>query len=199
MASYRFDLPTGATMVCAFGSALALAGLCYPFLRGDARTATRHAVAALRWCVALVLAGSALLLMLAPRGDQPLLDAAEYAFPALRAAYFTRVELATYTDARDYAERHRLQAERLNELETRSRSQGVALDDVTVGRISSFLKSYGEMRGGEEFVMRETRARARERIRWLGGAGLLALALLIVPGAAGVLRRVSGAVSRRQE
>jgi len=188
-ASFAFDLPTGATMVCAFGAALALAGLLYPFLRGDARTAAHRAAAALRWCLAVVLAGSGLLLMLAPRADQPLLDAAEYAFPALRAAYFNRAETATYADARDYAERHRLEAERLDALEAHSRAQGDALDDATVQRMSSFLKSYGEMRRGEEFVMREVRARARERVRFPAGGALLVLAFLVAPGALGMLRR----------
>jgi zinc/manganese transport system permease protein len=50
-----------------------------------------------------------------------------------------------------------------------------------VRRISSFLKSYGEMRKGEQFVMDEVRARARERARWGGGLSLLALALLLAP------------------
>jgi zinc/manganese transport system permease protein len=188
-ASFCFDLPTGAAMVCAFGAALALAGLLYPFLCGDTRQAAHRAAAALRWCVALVLVGSAALLMLAPRADQPLFDAAEYAFPALQAVYFSRAEAATYADAREYAERHRLQAEQLNAIETRSRSQGDALDDFTVQRISSFLKSYGEMRRGEEFVMHEVRARARERIRFVAGPAMLVLALLMAPGALGLLRR----------
>jgi zinc/manganese transport system permease protein len=198
-ASFAFDLPTGATMVCAFGGALALAGALYPFLRADARLAARRAAGALRWCAVLVLAGSALLLMLSPRADQPLLDATEYAFPALRSAYFTRTEAATFADARDYAERHRVQAERLNEIETRSRSQGDALDDQMVQRISSFLKSYGEMRRGEEFVMREVRSRARERIRWIAGPALLVLAYLIAPGALGLLRRGASAGRRIAE
>jgi zinc/manganese transport system permease protein len=34
-ASFAFDLPTGAAMVCCFGGALAVAGLLYPFLRGN--------------------------------------------------------------------------------------------------------------------------------------------------------------------
>src|SRR5262249_13995419 len=123
------------------------------------------------------------------RADQPLLDAAEHAFPALRAAYFTNAELATYGDARDYAERHRVQAEQLNEVETRSRSRGAPLDDYTVQRISSFLKSYGEMRRGEEFVMREVRSRARERIGWMAGGAFLVCAFLIAPGALGLIRR----------
>jgi zinc/manganese transport system permease protein len=124
-----------------------------------------------------------------PHADQPLLDTAEYVFPALRAGYLSRVEFATYEDARRYAERHRVEAERLNALEMRSRSQGDAIDDLTVQRISSFLKSYGEMRRGEEFVMREVRSRARARVRWPLGAGMVVLALLLMPGALGLLRQ----------
>jgi zinc/manganese transport system permease protein len=187
--SFTFDLPTGATMVCAFGAALAIAGVLYPVLCGDARLMVRRAGMAVRWSVAITLAGSALWLVVAPRADQPLLDAVEYAFPALRSAYLSGVELATYEDARTHAERHRVEAERLNAVETHSRSQGEALDDYTVQRISSFLKSYGEMRRGEEFVMREVRSRARERMRWMLSTGMVAFALLLVPGALGVLRQ----------
>src|SRR5215212_8518755 len=72
-------------------------------------------------------------------------------------------------------------------MEADSRSQGQALDDLQVRRMSSFVRSYGEMQRGEEFVMREVRVRARERIRWGAGAGLLAIALLMMPGAVGRL------------
>ena len=187
--SFTSDLPTGATMVCAFGAALAIAGVLYPMLCGDARLMMRRAGMAVRWCVAIMLAGSALWLIAAPHADQPLLDPVEYVFPALRSGYLNRAELATYEDARTYAARHRVEAERLNAMETRSRSQGDALDDVAVQRISSFLKSYGEMRRGEEFVMREVRSRARERVRWIAGAGMVALAVLLMPGALGLLRQ----------
>ena len=180
-ASFALDLPTGATMVCAFGAGLALAGLAYPFLRGSPAHALKGSIAALRWCAALLIAASAVALVFAPRSDQPLIDAVEYAFPLVRSLYFTKSELATYEDARQYAERHRLEAERLNDMESRHRSQGEPIDDSTVRRISSFLKSYGEMRKGEQFVMDEVRARARERVRWGGGLGLLALALLLAP------------------
>jgi zinc/manganese transport system permease protein len=188
-ASFAFDLPTGAAMVCAFGAALAVAGVLYPLLCGDARLMVRRSGTALRWCAALTLAGSALWLIAVPRGDQPLLDVAEYVFPALRSGYLSRVEFATYEDARRYAERHRVEAERLNAMETSSRSQGEALDDDTVQRISSFLKSYGEMRRGEEFVMREVRSRARERIRWILAAGMVALAVVLTPGVFGLFRQ----------
>jgi len=128
-----------------------------------------------------LIAGSAIQLAVAPREDQPLFDMLEYAAPSLRSLYFTKVESATFQDSNEYAERHRVSAEQLIELERARRTQGEALDEAEVRRISSFLKSYGEMRKGEQFVMGEVRARARERIRWGASLVLLALALLLVP------------------
>jgi zinc/manganese transport system permease protein len=180
-ASFAFDLPTGAAIVCAFGAALALAGLAYPFVRGDRVAAIGTTLSPARWVVAAAIAGSAIMLLVAPRADQPLLDLLEQAAPSLRYLYFTRAEAAAYQDAVETAERHRLAAEQLIEQEQQSRTQGEALDETTVQRISSFLKSYAEMRKGEQFVMSEVRARARERIRWVASLALLAIALLLAP------------------
>jgi zinc/manganese transport system permease protein len=190
-ASYLWDLPTGAAMVCTFGATLALAGIVHPFICGDVPDPLRQAAYGLRWCLALVLAGSAVLLMAVPRADQPLLDSIEYVAPWLRQLYFTKGESEIHRDAREHAERYAREAERLNAMETRSRAAGEQLDDMLVRRMSSFIKSYGEMRKGEEFVQREVRARARERVRWPAGAALLALALIVMPGA---LARIGGVV-----
>jgi zinc/manganese transport system permease protein len=43
------------------------------------------------------------------------------------------------------------------------------------------LRSYGEMRNGEQFVMAEVRGRARQRVRWAASFAVLALALLVAP------------------
>jgi len=180
-ASFIFDLPTGAAMVCAFGASLAFAGVLYSFLLGNRRWAMRSTIGAVRWIGAVILAASAVQLAAAPRADQPLMDMAEYAIPSLRTLYFTRAEAMTVADASEHAERYRREAEQLNEMERRNRTQGEALDDFSVARISSFLKSYGEMRKGEQFVMGEVRARARERVRWSASFGLLALSLLLAP------------------
>jgi zinc/manganese transport system permease protein len=180
-ASFAFDMPTGAAMVCAFGVALAVAGLLYPFLRGNRQIAWRVMITTARWTGAAILAGSALQLAAAPRADQPLIDMVEYAVPSLRTLYFTHAEATTFADASEYAERYRKEAEQLNEVERRNRTEGAALDDFSIARISSFLKSYGEMRKGEQFVMGEVRARARERVRWGASLGLLAFALLVAP------------------
>jgi len=181
-ASYVGDLPTGAAMVCAFGGMLALAGLIYPFTQGGAAPTMGRIVVVGRWSLAFILASSAALLVAAPRADQPLLDAIEYVLPSVRQIYFTHNETEVYRDAQAYAERYRREAEQLNELETRSRAEGQALDDLSVRRISSFIKSYSEMRRGEEFVKGELRSRARERIRWLVGGTMLVAALLLMPG-----------------
>jgi zinc/manganese transport system permease protein len=183
-ASYGGDLPTGAAMVCTFGATLALAGLIYALRQGSLGHSLRRAALVARWCVALILLGSAILLMAAPRADHPVLDSLEYLLSPVRQAYFTKSEAATYQDAAIFAERYRREAERLNELEIRSRAEGQPLDDLVVRRISSFIKSYTEMRKGEEFVQREVRSRARERIRWLAGGAMLLIALATAPGLA---------------
>jgi zinc/manganese transport system permease protein len=178
--SFAFDLPTGAAMVCTFGVALAIAGLLSPLLRTGRAQAVRRGIVVLRWGAAAILATSAVNFAAAPRADQPLIDAAEYMYPSLRTLYFSRTEQATFADAGDYAERYRVAADALNDEERRSRSLGT-LDDFGVARLSSFLKSYSEMRRGEQFVMDEVRARARERVRWVVSTSLLALAVIAAP------------------
>jgi len=179
--SFLFDWPTGATMVCAFGAALAVAGALYPFLHGNRKLWAARLIRGMRSAAALLLVASAALLIALPRAPQPLLDLVEYATPSVRRVYFTRAEEATFLDALSYAERYLREADELNERERKNRTEVVAFDDFTLARISSFLKSYGEMRKGELFVMAEVRSRARERGRWVLAPGLLALALLLAP------------------
>jgi zinc/manganese transport system permease protein len=165
-----------------------------PFLSSGFAQAAQRAGLVARWGAAVVLAASALQLIIAPRADQPLLDALEYVAPPFRSAYLNAAEAATYGDARQYADRYLLETEQLNALEMRSRAEGESLDDTAVRRISSFLKSYGEMRRGEQFVMQEVRGRARERIRWPLGVGMLFAAVALAPGLMMGIRRT---VARR--
>jgi hypothetical protein len=177
-------------MVCTFGLALALAGLARPLLRGDPRRALARSVAVVRILMAGVLAISALWLLFAPRADQPSLDVIERAFPAARAAYLRDDEQRIYGEAEAHAERYRREVERLTAMEVRSRSEGQALDDMQVMRISSMLTTTNEMRKGEEFVQREVRARARERVRWAIAFPMLLIALFLVPGGLRWLRNL---------
>ena len=177
-ASYIWDLPTGSTMVCAFGGALAIAGLLRPLRAADTRARAARGV---RVGAALALAASGVWFAVAPRADQPLLDIVEFAVPGTRGLYLSRNEAEIYKDADRYSERYRREAERLNEKEAKSCWQGEALSDHDVRRISSFLQSYNEMRKGEEFVKREVRARARTRMRLEISAVMIIAACAVFP------------------
>jgi zinc/manganese transport system permease protein len=140
-----------------------------------------RSVTVLRVIIAGVLVIPGIWLCALPRADQPLLDMVERVIPEVRALYLTAQERAIHDEAAVYAERYRRQAEQLNEREAVSRWQGAALSDNEVRRISSFLKSYNEMRKGEAFVQREVRGRARARNRWVLGLGLVLGGMLIAP------------------
>ena len=179
IASYAWDLPTGSTMVCVFGAALAVAGLLRPVLRGGEKL--EQVTRAVRAGIAALFVLSGAWLAISPRADQPLLDSVEYAVPGLRGLYLNDREMEVFRDADRSAARYRREAESLNEKEAKSRWQGEALTDTDVRRMSSFLQSYNEMRKGEEFVKREVRGRARERSRWWLGAVLAAIGVALLP------------------
>ena len=177
--SYAWDLPTGAAMVCVFGVALALAGALRPILRGGYAVARARGGARVALALALAVSGAWLSAM--PRADQPLLDVIETALPGVRGLYMTPTERVVFLEAAHYAERHRIAAERLNESEAKNRWQGEAMSDLELRRVSSFLKSYHEMRKGEQFVQHEVRSRARARNRWVIGLALVLGGAIVVP------------------
>ncbi len=168
--SYAADLSTGATLVCAYGAALALAGLAR--LRKRLWTLARYGLAG-------VLAASAAWVVLFPRADHPLLDGLEQVFPAVRGTYMDARALGVAREAEQYAERYREAAAKLRAEEAERRWSGAALDEFEVRRVSSFVQSYQEMMGGERFVVREVRNRARESRRFAIAAVLLLLAATV--------------------
>jgi zinc/manganese transport system permease protein len=181
VASYAWDLSPGAAIVCSLGLTLVLAALGKWLTPHGWRGALGRAARGLRLTISATLAISAAWLIGAPRSDQPVLDTLEYSWPGVRSVYLTAQESETFTDAEQFAARYRDEAEKLNALELSSRWQGDGLTDDEVRKLSSFTQSYGEMRRGEEFVMHEVRARARERARWYL-AGLACLGGLLFAG-----------------
>src|ERR1700674_734488 len=194
-ASYAWDLSPGAAIVCALGATLACAALGKWLAGRGRRGALGRAARGLGLAVGAALAISAAWLIIAPRSDQPLLDTLEYAWPGVRWAYLTEREAGTFIEAEQFAARYRDEAEKLNALERRSRWQGNGLSDDELRALSSFAQSYGEMRRGEEFVMHEVRARARERLRWCL-AGLACLGGLLLAGLPQGMWRVRSAASQ---
>lgn len=176
-ASYRWDLPTGAAMVCAFGLTLAIAALVTPFQkqRYGGRPATLDRLMrppAIGLLSVFFL--SALWLSVNPRADQPLLDVAEAIVPRLRVAFLTPNEESQMAQSRQAEISAFNEARRLTAKERSSRWQGEALSDEDVTKIASFTQSFLEMKKGEQTVQREIRNKARERQRWvLGVPGLL--------------------------
>lgn len=191
-ASYFANLPTGATMVCAFGLVLVLAALLKPLFGRGASRATRLAQGAriaARGGLVVTLA-SAIWLSVNPRADQPLFDALEAAAPSLRMAFLTPGEREIWRSSRRSEVSAELHARALTQRERESRWQGAAIPDDEVRRMSSYTQSYLEMKKGERFVQRRLRDQARERQRWVLGVPLILLSLagliaLRKPGAAG--------------
>jgi zinc/manganese transport system permease protein len=179
--SYAADLSTGATLVCTYGFALALAGVVHGFRMPQARGSTGEILLrGTRWLIAALLAASGIWIAASPRADQPVLDALERAFPAVRTAYMDDKALAIAADAQRYRERYQADAAKLRAREADRRWKGEPLDEMEVRRIASYLKSYNEMTRGEEFVMAEVRGRAREANRWWIAAVFLLIALSMV-------------------
>jgi zinc/manganese transport system permease protein len=184
--SYAGDFSTGATLVCTYGFALALAGIAHG-LRAPQPYGAKFLIAARagRWLLAGVLAASAAWIVISPRADQPVLDALERMFPAIRVAYMDAKSIAIAADAEAYLARYRAETQAVREREAERRWKGEPLEEAEVRRIASFLKSHNEMMKGEEFVAREMRNRAREVGRlWIAAVFLLfALALFVRPPA----------------
>ena len=179
--SYAGDFSTGATLVCTYGAALAIAGIVHGLRLPQARGARLEvALRFTRWMVAALFAASGIWIAVAPQADQPLLDTLERAFPAVRAAYMDDKSRAIRTDAEAHAARYRDEAEKLRANESSRRWQGEPLDEAEVRRIASFQKSFNEMIRGEEFVVAVVRKRARAAKRWWIAAAFLAFALSVV-------------------
>ena len=178
LVSYVGDYSTGATLVCTYGFALAIAAVAQAFRMPQAKGSMLAVSLRLaRWVIAAVLAASGIWIAISPRADQPLLDAMERAFPAVRSAYMDEKAQALAAEAARFAERYRDEAAKLRAGEQERRWKGAPLDELEVRRIGSFLKSYNEMTHGEEFVVREVRSRAREERRWWIAAVFVLLAL----------------------
>ncbi len=179
--SYAGDFSTGATLVCTYGAALAMAGIAHGFRLPQAKGARLEVTLRIaRWIVAALLGASGLWIMISPRGDQPVLDALESAFPAVRAAYMDSRSRAIADDAAREIQRLRDEAEKVRAAEAQHRWNGAPLPEEEVRRTASFLKSYNEMMKGETFVMRRVRDDARAANRFAIGAVFLLIAASLV-------------------
>ena len=174
-ASYAWDLPTGATVVVAFGVCLASVALALT-LRALARAVRERGAVALRGpgaglCVVLALAG--LFLALVPQADHPWLAWLESRAPAAELAFLTPRERETWRDTQQALARDTAEVERLRALQQDVQWGTRPMDPERQERLRQFLASRGEIAAGDRVVLRILRAKARERQRWWLGLPLL--------------------------
>ena len=181
-ASFAWNLPTGAALVCTFVLALCLAAGARALTparlaRLDALRVALAAGAAAGWAAAV--AGGFLAAF--PAADHLWLDAGERALPAIRNTFLRPRERADFEEAiRDIAraseERRRLQVRR-----EAARWGDAPLPEDMMRRIDAALASHQETVAGERAVIRILTGRVRTRQRYvlglpmlLAGAGLAA-------------------------
>jgi zinc/manganese transport system permease protein len=186
-ASFAWDFPTGAAMVCAFALALVLAAI-VRWLAVTKKIGKRLLDTARIGAAALLILSGAWL-VLQPRADHPALDSIEAVWPGVRTIFLNADQARELAEAESASVRYEAEAARLNTLERASRWQGAPLSDEALRRLSSYVQSFNEMAKGERFVARTMRDSARVRQRWVLGvpALLIGIALLFSRHGPGVL------------
>jgi zinc/manganese transport system permease protein len=187
-AAYRWDLPTGASVVTCLGAVLAAAALA----RGAAAlagAARREGWRALRGagtvvCGAIALGG--VLLLLFPAMDHPWLDVLEAGIPAVRRLFLTPAERQADAESSRALVAAETELARLRALHEDARWGRRPLPPETLERLRQFLAGRGEIAAGDRLVLATHRARARSRQRWVLGAPLF------LAGAAGALTLCRG-------
>ena len=177
VASWIWDLPTGATIVVAFGVALASVALGLA-ARAAARATRARGVGALRnaaaaLCAAMGLAG--LTLVLAPQMDHWWLDGLEAWVPGARTLFLRGDELDMHRDSVDGVQRSTAELERVRALKREAQWGSRQVSEDMQERMRQYLAGRAEMLAGDRMVLRTLRARARERQRWWLGVPLLVL------------------------
>jgi zinc/manganese transport system permease protein len=176
-ASWRWDLPTGATVVVAFGALLAVLGLALA-VRAGARATRERGIRALRSAaiVACALVGLAgLSLMLVPRMDHWWLAWLEASVPATQTVFLTSHERDTRRDTVEDAQRSVAEIERVRAMQREAQWGTRPVTEEMQERMRQYLAGRAEMLAGDRLVLRSIQEQARARQRWWLGVPLAVL------------------------
>lgn len=189
MASYAWDLPTGATIVTAFGAALGVVAVVLAFgaIVRAVRARGVRALVPVGITVSVVGAAAGVMLLVFPLMDHPWLSWAESAWPSVETAFLTPMERQTYLDSREALERRQRELLRLRALQRDVQWGQRDMSEDMQARLKQFLAGSAEIAAGDRMVLRTLRAHARMRQRYWIGLPMLALGA----GSALALRRVS--------
>jgi zinc/manganese transport system permease protein len=175
VASYRWDLPTGATVVAAFGAALAVTAMALG-VRATVAVVRARGLAALApagVALGMLLALAGALLAAVPTMDHPWLDALERLVPALQEAFLTDVERQARRDSLTAVARGEQELHALRALQQDVDWGTRILDDAQRERLRQFAAGRSEIAAGDRLVMGTLRAKARQRQRYCLGLPLV--------------------------
>jgi hypothetical protein len=156
LASWHWDLPTGPAVVAAFGAAAALAVL---------RFVTRHGMLCAFFSL-LFLSG--VLSIGFPQIEQPW-------FEETQEMFLTEDERGTHADSLQTIAEASAELARLRALEQDVRWGAQEMEPEKQERLRQYVAGRSELLAGEQLVLRDLRAAARERQRYLLGIPLLLL------------------------
>ena len=177
VASWTWDLPTGATVVVTFGVLVAAVATALA-VRAGARATRARGLEALRGpavglCAVVGLAG--LLLVLVPRMDHWWLDWLEASVPVAQTLFLNADERDTRRDTEEDIRRSVAELERVRAMQREAQWGTRPVTDEMRERMRQYLAGRAEIVAGDRLVLRTLRARARARQRWWLGVPLLVL------------------------
>jgi len=177
VASWTWDLPTGATVVVTFGVLVAAVAVALA-VRAGARATRERGVEALRGpsvglCAVVGVAG--LMLVLVPRMDHWWLDWLEASMPVAQTLFLSADERETRRDTEDDIRRSVVELERVRAMQREAQWGTRPVTDEMRERMRQYLAGRAEIVAGDRLVLRTLKARARARQRWWLGVPLLVL------------------------
>ncbi len=171
LASYAWDLPTGATVVTTFGALLAAIalGLGARGLIRQVRTRGLSALGGVGVALFALVGLAGLLLLLFPQMDHHWLNWLEEVAPPIQLAFLTPYERQTYWDSQEAIRRGLAELRRIRAIQQEVQWETRQMPAEQQERLRQFLASRGEITAGDRMVLNTLRGKARERQRyWLG-------------------------------
>ena len=170
-ASYRWDLPPGATIVATLGGALVCVAAAVGIWRLGARVRRDGAVAlggvSTVSGVAVMMSGAALIAV--PAADHVWLDALERAVPVIQTAFLSPTERAVAADSRAAIARGVVEAQALRARQVEAAWSAVVRDPEERERLRQFTLGREEIVAGDRLVLKTLTRKARERQRFALG------------------------------
>lgn len=176
-ASWTWDLPTGATVVVAFGVLVAGVGIAFA-VRAGARATRERGIGALSGAaIALCALGglAGLLLVLAPGMDHWWLDVLEAAAPAAQTLFLSADERDVHRAAVADVQRSLAELERVGAMQRAAQWGTTPVTEDAQERMRQYLAGRAEILAGDRIVLRALQTRARARQRWWLGVPLATL------------------------